>query len=420
MTQPTSIPTRPTETVPPPAVVPSPTDVPSPTLPLPDRLDAIATRPSPPSAVNVSLAMADGRRFKRKRQFGVMSWSIVGLLVLSLGALATAHSARSTLTLASSAPNVGTGTGSSAAAGPSSNQSSEEFGPAASSADGSVRAAPSLDSTDPFTVGAKFGWLPSGFASTKATLTNDAVTLVASSSPLASGASDTISLSTFPVGWSEQTILDAIGSGAIATTAPTPTSFPTPVSSPTPVEAINGHAAYQVRSSPTRAATRATTLLWQLADATWAQIEAQFPVATPAADEESELRHVAETVVPDPTPLALPMHITGLPSYATANILEVAYPTTVTNAAWSVEVGLIVDRAYLVYDIGPAGRATPTFATDPRACVMQNGIEGCVTFVSGELSSSLQNAGGVQALARAITLRGPSPSTWTTDVFAAK
>jgi hypothetical protein len=83
--------------------------------------------------------------------------------------------------------------------------------------------------------------------------------------------------------------------------------------------------------------------------------------------------------------------------------------------SWNTDIGIEVAGVTLVYDEGPIGEVLPA-TLGPTKCTTHSGLEACVTLASGQLSNRFP-AGGLQALADDVGLRGTAQTTWTTDVL---
>lgn len=319
----------------------------------------------PPSGVDIARAMSDGKRVRRNRALGVTGGVAAGVAAVCVAGL-----------VASGGGAVHTQT-----------------------ADPALR----ITSTNPFVVGARYGWLPSGVVQDGSSLFNGAFRLTAGST---SGADLGFSLRTFPSGSTEQSALDAIATD----------DGPNQRVTPWVQEPIDGKPAYVVTDSmPINANVGEVTLLWQMSNGQWAELFGSMTTGTVGAtDLMTQARHVAETVTPDATGAALPFSITGLPSDARITDYTLG-PQNDSSTSWTAQIGIEASGIALVYDVGPNGDVLPmTFG--PTKCTIRNGLEACVTWQSGHLSSSFP-ASRLQALADDVSLRSPDQATWTTDVF---
>lgn len=347
----------------------------------PDPFEDIATLAvPPPSAVDIERAMTEGRRARRRRTAGVTSTVAAGLAACCVAALVTA------------------GNG---AARPETTDS-----------------ALSITGTDPFVVGARFGWLPDGVEQTSSSLLQGSLWLSADnvhSIGRSAAPQIDISLNLFPAGSSEQSALDTIASDT--GTATGIKAQITALAQPS----INGRDAYLVTDPmPVAPSVRAVMLLWQMINGRWAELSEGVVTTTggaPGIDATTlaaQTRHVAEAVTPDASGTALPLSITGLPSGSRITSYNLVRQNDLPTG-WTTAIGVEVAGVELAYDEGPIGAVLPT-TLGPTKCTTHNGLEACVTLASGLLSNGFP-AGGLQALANDISLRSPAQSTWTTDVF---
>lgn len=350
----------------------------------PDPFEQFATRTvPPPSTVDIERAMTDGRRTRRKRAVGVTGAVAAGLTACCVAALVTTTSGSGTVhsdTAATTLPVTG---------------------------------------TDPFTVGARFGWLPEGVEQDSSSLLHGALWLAADNTHSTGQGSEPeieFSLRPFPTGSTEQSALAAIASDAGAT--PTATAHRVTAQAQPP---INARPAYTVTDPmPTASNVGEVTLLWQMSNGRWAELSEV--VLSGAADTTSsdtnaltaQARHVAETVTPDATGTALPFSISGLPSGAQITFYSLGRQNA-SPTSWNTDIDIAVAGANLVYDEGPVGAVLPS-TLGPTKCTTHNGLEACVTLASGKLSHSFP-VPSLQALADDVALRGPAQTTWTRDVF---
>jgi hypothetical protein len=320
----------------------------------------------PPSTVDIARAMSDGRRLRRNRALGVTGGVAAGLAAVCAAGL------------------VVSGGGSAKT----------------QAADSGLR----ITNTNPFVVGARYGWLPAGVEQDGSSLLFGAFRLTADS---ASSTPDTaLSLRTFPSGTSEQSALVAIAADEGPSNSVT-------VDTESP---IDGKPAYSVtNSTPIASTVQVVTLLWQMSNGRWAELYESVSNSSAVATEVmAQARHVAEAVTPDTTGAALPFSIKGLPADAQINSYSSGLQDTSTTV-WTAQIGIVTGGITLVYDVGPDGDVLP-MTLGPTKCTDRNGLEACVTWSNGHLSGSFP-ASRLQALADDVSLRSPDQATWTTDVF---
>jgi hypothetical protein len=348
----------------------------------PDPLEEIATRAvPPPSMVDIGRAMAEGRRTRRRRAAGVTGTVGAGLAACCVAVLATG----------------GNGTVRSDVADP----------------------ALPIANTDPFTVGARFGWLPDGVEQDSSRLLRGALWLSAantSSTGHGDGSETEFSLRPFPMGSSEQSALAAIASDAGV--PPTAAASRVTARAQPPIDA---RPAYTVTDPmPIASNAREVTLLWQLGNGRWAELSEAVLAGTAdstgidASALTAQARHVAETVTPDASGTALPFSIAGLPSGAVITSYSLGRQDA-SPSGWSTDIGIAVAGVTLYYNEGPVGEVLAA-TLGPTKCTTLDDLEACVTLTSGRLSDRFP-AGGLQALADDIGLRGAARAGWTTDVF---
>lgn len=362
-----------------------------------DPLEAIAARSVPPSTVDIGRAMVEGRHARRKRALGVVGGSATGLLALSLATvLAVGHGSpvsahRAPLTVGSTLPHSA-----------------------------STDAPLPLNGADPFVVGARFGWLPDGVEQDSSYLTRGVLWLDANdffeNGGGANGRSETdVSLRTFAAGQTEQSSLASIVADDPYLSLIKATTITAQAQPP-----INGKPSYALsRMSPTAAGDETVALLWQMSNDRWAELTMSVSGAAGGSGSttlSAEARHVAETVAPDATGVALPLSIAGLPSGSVISAYDFERENT-SPTGWNADISVSVAGADLVYNEGPVGAVTPT-TLGPSRCVTGNGLEACVSLPAAQHLPAQLAAGGLPALADDVTLRGLSPATWTTDVFA--
>ncbi|MEV6641215.1 hypothetical protein [Amycolatopsis sp. NPDC051371] len=147
-------------------------------------------------------------------------------------------------------------------------------------------------------------------------------------------------------------------------------------------------------------------LRWPTADGRWAELHAYY-LALP--DLQQALLRVAGEVTFANRPVALPLHILGLPDtfhLADANVWR--RPDT-DGVPWRVVLSYSVNGALATITVSlPGGRADGI--GDP-VCATRNGLRACVT-VDNPAAAGLD---GERVLDR-ITLLGPDESKWTTHV----
>jgi len=361
------------------------------------RLEALAEAQVPPSGVSVDRALTDGRRTRRNRTVGMAAWSTAAVLVATGGAaVAVAHAGGGNKATYTAAGPSGTG----AAPG------SRSCGAAGGSGGTGSTALPMptstvvpMTSTDPFGVGAKFGWLPSG--ADHIGVTNGpagALNAVARGAAGANANTPFLWLQTFPQCMTEKQVFTELRAGS-------------PGGSQTSISPIDGKPAYQVNGMATGSPDPgAGEIIWQMSNGQWAYLDGYNLVS----DAMTKLRHVAETATPDSSPPPLPLRISGLPKDITAEYYNFDRPSYTGPGAFDFSVAFNVGDGDLVtYAVAPAG--TANLGNQGDQCKTANGLEVCVGDLNGQLPPSIH--GGVKGLLDDVTLMSADPSTWTTDVL---
>jgi hypothetical protein len=341
-----------------------------------DSLDELAERPAPPFAVNTAAAIKQGRRLAlRRRRLNQAGGTLaVGALAAVLAVtLIPAHGAGGRATAASS-------------------------GFARTSAEASAPARPTGPGTDPLTLSGTFGWLPANAQNVGYSL-HDSPTQVQAVARGAMNAQNPntamIWLTVYPKGTTPSLGSFADGATQLRVAAPE----------------VDGRTAYWITDAandPTNGGD--TYLRWQSADGQWGELHGYN---WGDDDVTATMLRVATGVDFAPHSVPVPMWISGLPSSAVTVEADLDRPDLTTGAAWDFYLAESVDGSTVeisVYPTAPAAGASAAHAAAGSVCTQQAGLTGCIA-VTG-------NAAGTPAeLIKHLTLLGPDPADWTTDVL---
>jgi hypothetical protein len=314
-----------------------------------ESFDVLAEQLTAPGRIDVDRALAEGRRARARRRAKYASLAAVSVAV--------------TAALALTATNL--------LAAPDRTRQTVPTPPAASP----------RTSTDPFAVGASFGWLPAGMrASGFATQVNG------------DGSPPRISVDA-QTGGPNSPVLNL----ATAPAGPRPTLpltvYPVKPAAFTAGPSINGHKSfveYYPGLTPWPTDLGAPYyLMWQFADGSWAILDGY---STPSPLSEAEIVHTAETVTEKPTPVPVFFQIDG--ALATAGVVNAT-----ADGESTAKLNLRVGSAEIDITVGESATAgqncKTTSASGPaeRACIA----------LRGTLPASLA-AAGIQGLLKDITL----------------
>jgi hypothetical protein len=317
---------------------------------------------APVSTIDITKARADGRRRLRTARLAPVGG---GVAVVAACAL------------------VVNGLGGTSAAKPA----SAPTGPAAAHA---------FTGTDPLTSVAEFGWLPDGFQTAEHTTGGD------------------------------------YGTGVVARTAPGPNpkavpgilalaAWPTepqprPTQTRTAVTVKGAPRAYLVRTPGDGPSIPAElSLQWENASGSW------FALDGPGA-QEAELIRVAESVKAENSPVALPIHIEGLPTGLALGEAMLDDPAVVGQNGFTM--GLSYHNGgtkpgtghYFSVSVVPVGQG-PAKSPAPETCKDSEGLHICVQDEPSQPGPDpLASVGGAQGLLDHITSLGTNRASWTTHV----
>lgn len=350
---------------------------------LTERLERL-TAFGPVSGFDVDRAMSDGLRDRRRRRYAVLSWSIAVLLTCSVGVA------------------VGVGQrGGSAAREPDSTApySTATYSPAAA-----------LSANDPIQVGAQFGWLPSGMKAGDNyllgwTSRDDGAWQIALT---ADPNGPAIELRTLSASLSAQQAASVIDGD--------------PGMAPVNQVPINGRPAYWVAARSTPAKQKTTLMIWRLPDGRWGGL---WELSLPSGDSAAVMRHIAETVTDGSPPQAMPLRISGLPKGTILNGGGFRRPGQISGSAWQADLGIGYGGTSYDFTVAPPGfadlngaiaTAGGTLETGPTRCETVKGLQACISADGTSAVPAALSNDGLEGLFKYLTVLGPDPSTWTTDV----
>jgi hypothetical protein len=344
------------------------------------RLDSLASTPAPPSGVDIDRAVVEGRAGRRRRTAGVLSSSVATLAVVGVvAAVAVGHTR--------AAAHTAGGLPAATASRPG---------------DAATTSALLVGNGDPLVPGARFGWLPgSASASSETIQVEDGVLWQDSSG---SGGSDPSSfrLGTFAGPQTAQGALQVLETG-----------WSYHVSGHTTVGSQTAY--WLARPVPDAGGGNTLTdlaLVWPQPGGHWSALSG-LGNGLSTASLQQQMLHVARTVTPDSTPVALPLHVGHVPEGAALDDLDLQP----TGADWGLDFSLWTPSYTLVYDVGAAGTVLPQ-TLGPSRCKTAQGAQACVTMEAGAFSKSAAAGGVLDAALADVTLTGAGQSAWTTDVFS--
>ena len=346
-------------------------------------LDSLACAAPPVSRIDIDRAVADGRAGRRRRAAGILSSSAATLAVVGVVAAAIiGHTGASNTTAAS---------GHTAGLPPAATVS----GPA-----GTTSTPILVDDADPVVIGARFGWLPGSSSATPWTLqVRDGIAWLDSSSS-GGGTPSSFRLGTFAGPQTAQGALKVFQTG-----------WPYRLSGQT---TIGSQPAYWLDEVPSDGGGSLIdlALVWLPPNGHWSVLTA-VGNGVPPATLEQQMLHVARTVTPASTEVALPLRVSHVPVDAGLDNLNLEP----SGSDWMVEFSLWTPSYTLVYQVGPAGSGMLQ-PLGPSRCKTADGSQGCVTMEAGAFSKSAAADGVLDTALADVTLTGADPSTWTTDVFS--
>lgn len=341
-----------------------------------ERLETLTASPPVP-AFDVDRAIAEGLRGRRRRTFVALSWSIALLLACSVG--------------------VAVGVGHVAGSGPATVTAPTDT---------------AFPENDPIQVGAEFGWLPSGMKAAD----NYALGWISSddgawqAARTSSGATELVDLRTLSADLNAQQAAAVMGAGL------------GPGAAPVAQASINGRPAYWVVAKDTPANVRNATMIWRLSDGRWGGL---WETSLPAGESADIMRHIAETVTPGSTPQSMPMRLSGLPKGTTVDAGGFQRPGSLTGSPWQASLSIRYGDRDFDFVVALPGYADlygarmsngGTLAVDRPECETVNGLEACVSAQGNYSVPTALSKDGLKGLLKHLTLMGPDPSTWTTDV----
>jgi hypothetical protein len=280
-----------------------------------------------------------------------------------------------------------------------------------------------VDSRDPVTADADFGWLPAGvpwttFASRpKATMGNEIIATGAHLGDSPAGM-PTLTLYVYPKGIDPAKADEAISPWWTYKAAAPP---------------VNGRTAYWLKSSNPGQTT--AVLRWQAADGQWVELQAGGMATTTLT---SDMLRTAAAVTVEEHSVPLPFTIQRLPGLG----VFVASTALVQRDGRQVldhsSIGFtLMDKQdtspayYLTVSphTGAAAQSYPALGKEAiknsggftKVCTTAHGLDACIEapadLVSGNSPSNLAAIGGLKGLLSRVTLLGPDPRNWTTEML---
>ncbi|MBO3749479.1 hypothetical protein J5X84_25665 [Streptosporangiaceae bacterium NEAU-GS5] len=176
---------------------------------------------------------------------------------------------------------------------------------------------------------------------------------------------------------------------------------------------VNGRSAYWLTHNAADPLNDGDSWLrWQTPDGQWAELHAYY-LGLDEPESTLVLLHVAAGVRIDEQPVALPIHISDLPSDFRIREASLWRPQLEGTGAWELQLFYSVGGSQVLIDVSPQG----TKREPPKAsCTRANGLDLCVQDAGGH-PPPLVAIGGPEALLGRITSLGPDEHHWTTRVI---
>lgn len=347
-------------------------------------LDELAESPAPPSGLDAVRALREGGRLRTRRR-----------LARGGAALACAAALTAGITVVS--------------------QHGPPPGPAAPAPAASPDGPGSADPQDPATAPASFGWLPAGVAAggywadpdltlpVPATLSVPVAVAFGAQPAAGSTLRPMLDLYVYP---KEQ--------------PPVPAKSIWPYSLPAPD--VDGRPASWYTSSHTDPLNTATPMLrWQTADGRTAVLTA---ANFPAGGLAQLLLRTAAGIELDDVPVPLPYYLTGwhVQRLSATAMSPSSYLQQFGEQNWQMSTvfaiaGYAVDLR-VGHGLGAPDQEGPPKPDDPAVCATGQGVTYCVSHPgAGKPPAAFAAAGGLKGLLGKVTVLGPDPKNWTTDVL---
>lgn len=376
---------------------------------LPTQLKSLLQTPAPPCAMNIAAARERGRALKRRRLAGTAGSATLAIALVAalvgIAALPGSQHGENSLSAPSGSPRVsspGTSTG-----------------------------------IDPLVRTLAFGWLPASVRTTGFIRTlgpGSSITKLA-----AAGAGTSLSVTTLPAGQLVPDPPQAFG------TAPARTSAPE----------VNGRTAYWL-SAPgsSRAAVQGRVIfVWQYAANSWAFLNGDFGGTSPADVTAAVYRIAANLKLNQHEPVPAAFHLSEVPAGLTLTSVSwtgAGTPGTSGSAAdgtaWQLKYGqasvlgaggTVEQQSFeVLVEVSDSSSAqsdqnggTPVTVDGHQASLLTEGdgvdltvpaADGLLVDINAQGTKALamvNAAGGITTFFRhEITLLGPSPANWTTNV----
>jgi len=280
-----------------------------------------------------------------------------------------------------------------------------------------------VDSRDPVTADADFGWLPPGMRWTtfatrpKAAMGSEIIATDAQPDSPASSAS-TLTLYVYPKGTDPAKADQAISPWWTYKAAAPP---------------VNGRPAYWLKSSNPGQTT--AVLRWQAADGQWAELQA---AGTTTPTPTSAMLRTAAAVTVQEHSVPLPFTIQRLPGLGVFAASSTLVQGDGRQALDDSSIGFtLMDKQdsspayYLTVSphTGGAPQSYPALSKQAikngggftQVCTTAHGLDACIEapadLVSRNSPPNLVAIGGLKGLLSRVTLLGPDPRDWTTDML---
>jgi hypothetical protein len=300
--------------------------------------------------------------------------------------------------------------------------------PAKSAGPATGKRHPVVDSHDPVTVDASFGWLPPGVQTT-----------TFQTSPKAANSRETVARAgTGNAGSRTPTLLLYVYPKGIDPTAPHESLRPWWTYKAKAPD-VNGRAAYWLKSSnPADAAAGAALLRWQAASGRWVELQARN---MPAQELPETMLRTAAAVTVEERSVPMPFNLKGIPGlhwFQSSSTLtqQEAGPVLVSSSVGFILLDKTDSSPAYYLTVSPHTGAPPLAITSTfpsmseqakrtggftQTCTTAHGLDVCLTVLEnltpGNTPPNLAAAGGLTGILNRITLLGTNPQKWTTDVL---
>ena len=364
------------------------------------RLDALAERSAPPSAVDVRAARRSGERVRIRRTAGRLTAAVAVVMAGVLCVTVLPSLLRS-----------------AAHPGPVGDPVTT---PATANAWGHT---PLVRGADPYYASADFGWLPPGYVQQIPSDFGNEVIMLSGWGPVdpLTGADSawelvtqySVAIARQPpgaesysfTGPTQDTIVDIDGQSAILQVGPSQDG------------SVIGANGTSPKGEPPLVTDLLGMLSWRTTGGYFAQLTVILPAGTP--DAAATIAHVATSLRVSDVPVPVPFYFQNLPA-ALGSLREDGPDSPPKDNAWIFSVSLGVDEPAVVnINVSPVG--SPANSTDnadvpsDEVCKVENGLDICVYTNGGPMPPALAEIGR-QGLLNDIVGLGTDPAVWTTDV----